>query len=470
MTSYAHQIDRLNALGPRRSGNAAHRALIDDVAADLAALGYRVERDTHTFERWDAPERGASLTVDGRDVEVSSPWPYSGETGAAGVTAPLARVSGHRKDWASAAGCIAVVEVANIQAPAALVLDSWGGDLPFDAVANPVISAELSGVDLTAARAAGVVGVVTVWRGLADDEARGQYLPFTRPYQGLPAVWVPETEGDGLVAAARRGARATLVLDATRHPGASMDTVWAISPGTGPHADESVIVVTHSDGGNAVEENGFIGLLALARDAAEVPHDRTIVFVLVAGHLRISAVTVHGQATTAWLDAHPELWRADAGGCTAVAGLVIEHLGAKRRRDDAPGTDPGHEELEPELLYATTRELDELARAVWEGAGPAHPVKPGAVVHLGEGEPLFENGIPAIALVTGPVSLLAETPYAGVDLDVLARQVESFRTLQRWLAAAPDRAAFGTVRRPSRFRKLLAGARIAWFLSRRRQR
>ena len=34
---------------------------------------------------------------------------------------------------------------------------------------------------------------------------------------------------------------------------------------------------------------------------------------------------------------------------------------------------------------------------------------------LGE---LFENGIPAIALVTGPVSLLAETRHAGVDLDL----------------------------------------------------
>uniref|UniRef100_UPI000561EB48 hypothetical protein n=1 Tax=Microbacterium sp. B19 TaxID=96765 RepID=UPI000561EB48 len=113
-------------------------------------------------------------------------------------------------------------------------------------------------------------------------------------------------------------------------------TVWAVSSGSGIHADESVLVVTHSDGGNAVEENGFIGLLELARDAAETPHDRTIVFVLVAGHLRIPAVTAHGQATTAWLHAHPEWWSPAADGRTAVAGLVIEHLGAKHRRDDDP--------------------------------------------------------------------------------------------------------------------------------------
>ncbi|CAH0145854.1 hypothetical protein [Microbacterium sp. Bi128] len=460
-------IDRLNTLGPRRSGNDAHRMLIDEVATELTALGYRVERDTHTFERWDAAEDAVSLTIDETRVEVSSAWPYSGETGPTGTTAPLMLLAGRRKTWASAAGRIAVIEVDNVEAPASLLLNSWDGRLPFDAVANPVISSELAGTDLTAAREAGVLGVIAVWRGLADHEARGQYLPFTRPHQGLPAVWVPESAGDRVVAAARRGARATLVLDATRHPDASMDTVWAVSPGTGPHVDESVLVVTHSDGGNAVEENGFIGLLALARDAATIPHDRTLVFVLVAGHLRIPAVTEHGQATTAWLDAHPELWSPDADGPTAVAGLVIEHLGAKRRRDEAPGTDDRTDAAEPELLYATTREFDALVRAEWRDAAP---VKPGALIHLGEGEPLFEKGIPAIALVTGPASLLAETAHAGVDLDLLARQVDSFRALQRRLADAPDRTAFGTVRRPGRLRKLLAAGRIAWFLLRRARR
>ena len=97
-------------------------------------------------------------------------------------------------------------------------------------------------------------------------------------------------------------------------------------------------------------------------------------------------------------------------------------------------------------------------------------MRPGAVVHLGEGEPLWENGIPAIALVTGPVSLLAETAHAAIDLDLLTRQIDSFRALQHHLADAPDRAAFGTVRRPGRLRKLFAVARIAWFLARRARR
>ncbi|WP_457819659.1 hypothetical protein, partial [Staphylococcus aureus] len=92
-------------------------------------------------------------------------------------------------------------EVANVEVPASLLVDSWDGRMPFDAVANPVISAELAGIDLVAARAAGVVGVIAVWRGLADVEAHGQYLPFTRPYAGLPAVWAPESERERLLEA-----------------------------------------------------------------------------------------------------------------------------------------------------------------------------------------------------------------------------------------------------------------------------
>jgi len=462
---YARQIDRLNELGPRRPGSPAHHALVDEIASDLAALGYTVQRDTHRFERWDATPSRTALTVGERHVEVSSSWPYSGETGPAGVTAPLVLLTGRRRKWTRARGRIAVIEVHNVDAPASLLLDSWGGPLPFDRTANPAISSEFAGTDLSGARAAGVLGVVAIWRDLPDDEARDQYLPFTRPHQGIPAVWVPASQGDELAAAARRGERATLTLDATRHPDAAMDTVWAVAPGSGPHAHESVIVVTHSDGGNAVEENGHIGLLALARDASSIPHDRTIVFVFVAGHLRIPAVTTHGQATSAWLDAHPDLWSPTTPGLTAVAGLAVEHLGARRRREDT--TSAGAENpAEPELVYATTRELDALTRTLWNGAGPVRPVRPGALIHLGEGEPLFERSIPAVALVTGPTFLLAETSAAGVDLDLLARQIDSFGILLRRLANAPDASAFGTVRHAGRAKRIVASVRVAWFMIR----
>ncbi|XGU19672.1 hypothetical protein ACETU7_34125 [Rhodococcus sp. 3Y1] len=36
----------------------------------------------------------------------------------------------------------------------------------------------------------------------------------------------------------------------------------------------------------------------------------------------------HGQATSTWLEAHPEMWKGEDGQARAVAGIAIEHLGA----------------------------------------------------------------------------------------------------------------------------------------------
>lgn len=460
MTDYAARIRRLHELGPRNSATSAHHALIEDVAQDLTDLGYQVHRDPHSFERWDVSPENVALTVAGRAVKLSSAWPYSGETPPEGVTAPLALLRGRRKKWANAAGKIALVEMRNIDVPSSLLVDTWDGTYPFDSIANPVVGSELGGTDLAKACAAGVRAVIAVWRDLPDGAAHAQYLPFTRDYQGIPAVWAPESEADALVAAAEAGATATVVLAAERVPGATMDTLWAVSPGSGSDAHEAILVVTHSDGGNAVEENGHIGLLTLARDAAAAPHNRTIVFIYTAGHLRIPAVTSHGQATTAWLDAHPEMWSTGSP-LHAVAGLAIEHLGAKHYDvDPATGTYGPTGKLEPELLYATTKELADLARATWNGVDPTgHPVKPGALIHLGEGEPLYDHRIPAIALVTGPLYLLAETNEDVVDIDLLTRQIDSFRRLQNHLAGPVASDSFGKVKLPNKLNKLVAAAR-----------
>ncbi len=472
MTDYASQIRRLKELGPRTSGNEAHRTLISEVATELSELGYDVQRDRHTLERWDALPNSTTLQIEGVDIPLSSVWPYSGETGPLGVTAPLILLQGWRKKWKAAAGKIAVIEVHNIDVPARLLFDSWGDKRPFDTLANPVIGSELANIELTKAREAGVLGVIAVWGSITDEAASGQYLPFTRDYQGIPAVWAPESQRSTLLTAAACGQDATLILDARKTKGAKMDTLWAVSRGTGPQANEVVLVVTHSDGGNSVEENGHLGLLALARDAAVTPHNRTIVFVYTAGHLRIPSVTKHGQATTAWLAAHPEYWSPSHNGLTAVAGLVIEHLGAKHFCVDPSSGQYGPDgTLEPELLYTTTPELTQLALTAWKGAGmnATIPVKPGALVHLGEGEPLFEHGIPAIALVTGPMYLLAETDADWVDIEALTRQIDSFRRLLTHLASHVDSATFGVVKRPSKLRKVLAMARILLFMSRQRR-
>ncbi|ROO90786.1 hypothetical protein EDD29_8525 [Actinocorallia herbida] len=508
--SLEEQVDLLVGLGTRPTGSAAHRALVEDVAARWAALGLEVHRDRHTFTRWEVPPGAARLLVDGQDVEVSSPYPYSGTTGPEGVSGRLHLLDGLVKHWRRARGGIAVVEVPHREVPFDLLVGDWEGGAPArPPIANPVVTATLFGPSLAAARKAGVRAVVAVWRGLSPGNAEGQYLPFTFPYRDLPALWVAGEEGERVLAAAKAGTEAHLTLDAILTESTRTETIWAISEassdpedpapasrsadaalaespttpggestsdpedprsadavlaeGAGGPGRESILVVSHSDGVNAVEENGHIGLVEMARDAVARPHRRRMVFVLTSGHLRIPAVTAHGQATTAWLAAHPELWAGGPGRSRAVAGLVVEHLGAREFADDPATGDHGPTgALEPELLYATTRQLRDLVLEEWTGPAPAptEVCAPGPLVHFGEGEPLYEHRIPAVCLVTAPQYLLAETSHDAVltDLPSLQRQVESFIRLQRRLDALPS---FDPVPAPSRLRKLLATLRAA---------
>ena len=462
-TFFDEWLRHLYSLGHRPTGSDTHAALINRVAADLAKLGLDVQRDSHTFERWEITSDRLALTVGGRRIQVASAWPYSGETGPEGVTAKLMFLGGRwRRNWAAAAGRIAVVEVEHRDIPYRLLFDTWSHEPPpRRTVSHPVISAEVSRIDLRKAKACGVLGVIAIWRGLGDPDAAGQYIPFNKPYEGLPAVWVADREGNELIAAARGHASATLVLDAVRMPDVQTDTVWTVCPGT-VRPNETVIAVTHTDGVNAVEENGHVGLLAMAREAAAKPHDRTVVFVFATGHLRIPSIAPgrRTQATTTWFQRHPELWSGRKGGKKAVAGIVVEHLGALECAFDPVMTryrQTGR--LEPEILYATTRELAQRVREDWRGAtsGPVEPMRPGALIQFGEGEPLLERRIPTVALVTGPEYLAAETDERVVDVAALTRQIESFQRLLNYFATTrTTRGELGIVRPPSLFRKVLA--------------
>jgi len=132
-------------------------------------------------------------------------------------------------------------------------------------MSTPLLGGTLkaAGVDLKAAARAGVLGVICVWRGCSEENARNQYLPFTTPYQGCPALWVGSAAGNALQAAAEQGVQAQLTLEAHTTEQASTDTLFAVLPGA--NAAETIIINTHTDGPNACEENGGAGVVALAR-------------------------------------------------------------------------------------------------------------------------------------------------------------------------------------------------------------
>jgi hypothetical protein len=458
------ELDLLAKLGPRFPGSAAHERLVSHVAGQWAELGMDVREDVLRFERWDPPgdPDGLRLTVDGQVVEISSAFPYSGTTGPGGVCGRLYHLRGPLPRWSRARGGIAVVEIRNRELPTSAVVSSWDPADPWGRAANPLLPAMLAGLGLKRAARAGVKGVVLAVRGVSAANARGQYAPFTLSYRGIPAVSVAGRAADAVLHAARRGAQAELVLDATLTKDVCMRTVWAAAEGT-RWPQETVLVVTHSDGTNVVEENGHIGLLQLARDVMAQPPQRTIVFVFIAGHLRIPAVTTgHGQATSRWLTDNPEWWAGGPGHRRAVSGLVIEHLGAREFHDDPETGDygpTGH--AEPELLYASTRELRMLADIEWRGVepGPTRVSAPNELIQFGEGQPLYLERIPNISLVTVPQYLLSTEPGDYVDVKLLKRQVDSFARLLRRLDTLPS-ASVGSIAPHTTLRKISAGGKI----------
>jgi hypothetical protein len=327
---------------------------------------------------------------------------------------------------------------------------------------HPVLSAKVFGPDLAAAKSAGAIGVVAVWQGATAAQVAGQYVPFDFPYRDIPTVWVAGEHGRQLLDNARRGSRATLTLEATLSPDSTVDTVWTVVEGE--NTAESILVVTHTDGGNAVEENGALGVLELLRLFAAGPRPkRTLVFVFLGTHLRIPAVTDRGQALTAWLTAHPEWWSGEAAAVRAVAGLVIEHLGALVRARQRPG-EPVDSEVE--LIYATNAAMQEVLRKSWTGRqrGKALIARP-ILIHLGEGEPLYQKGIPAIALASVPTYLLEVTMADVVDTDLMHEQIGTVARALLMLESMPAHL-LGRADRPGLARKALMGVQLLLVVAR----
>ncbi|WP_436953708.1 hypothetical protein [Streptomyces sp. SudanB182_2057] len=101
-------------------------------------------------------------------------------------------------------------------------------------------------------------------------------------------------------------------------------TTIATLPG---ESGDVILLWTHTDGINAVEENGAVAMLNLMRHFAKVPpaeRNRTIVCVLTEGHFGGSAM-----ADNWWIDARPDIAE------KAVVALAMEHLGCREWLSDS---------------------------------------------------------------------------------------------------------------------------------------
>ena len=477
---------QLVRFGTRYTGSPGHAAYVDWLTSQFGAVpGLSVRTDRLTFNRWLARDYAlrvkvpASVGVSGA-VPLTYYYPYSGQTPPGGVTAklvdlgtyvPAALGSGYTAAfWAPAKGAIALVRTA----PSVFSLDAGqtatGGyepgktsaqaaaDYTADAaaLAHPAWQGIFEPVPLLDARNAGVLGVICVWTGLPDEEVIHQYNPFITPYPaasglptpgdpGCPAVWVGDATGAGLSRLAASGqASATLVLTADITAGAATDTVWCWLKGSG-NSGQNIIINTHTDGPNATEENGGLGLLALARHLAGLPaRNHDMYFALVTGHFQLPQFTrpipnaknieVGNDAISVWMLDHPGIYQA------ATLGVTVEHLGATMWTNIAGqyvatgGFDWGSTyTMQHNPLNAANAEQDaylSAVAAVNASGWPYYPVatvRPGPLpLYLGEGAPLYAAGLGTVSLCPLPTYLLqagdAQHPDL-LDLDKLDKHL-----------------------------------------------
>ena len=477
--------EQLVGFGTRYTGSSGHAAYVDWLAGQLSAVpGLRMRTDRLTFSRWLARE--FALTVsDPASVGRSGPvpltyyYPYSGQTPPGGVTGRLVDLglyplaSGYTEAfWAPARGGIALIRAVPPEFSLDLAQTATGGYVPGQssaqaaidyaayaaALANPIFQGIFEPVPLLDAKNAGVRGVVVAWTGLPDDEVVNQYNPFTTAYPaasglpspgdpGCPAVWVGDAAGAELAGLAAGGrASATLVLTADVTAGAATETVWGRLKGSG-NTGENIILNTHTDGPNATEENGGLGVLALARHLAALPsRNRDMYFALVTGHfqlpqfsrtiLNLAHPEVGQGAVSTWMLDHPDIYQA------AVLGVTVEHLGATMWTDDpetgqyvpAGGSEWGATyTMRRDILSLANAEQDAYLAAVTEvnaSGWPDYPVatvRPGTIpAYFGEGSSLYAAGLGTVSLCPSPTYLLqagdARQPQL-LDLDKLDQRL-----------------------------------------------
>lgn len=435
-------IKTMNSFGSRITGSEGQLEFIKYLKEQIREMGVEVYSDPFYFKKWEKKE--ASLKIFGyngpEEIEVASVFPYSGETKDSGITSELFFVEDKIRGYSGVKDKIAVIEVSELEGlPSEIAFDkrsSYPEDVQLpENYSGPVATTFVKFTYARIAKLRGARAIVFIWKGLNDELAKGQYLPFILEYQGIPAVWINESQGKIVKEAAQAHRTATITLTAETQRHAYTETFYCMLRGESDK--ESVIINTHTDGTNCVEENGPIAMLQLIKTLKEKKLSRNHIFVFVTGHFRLPVFKDSDgggvQATSKWLAMHPDLWDGKQGHLKAVAGVSIEHLGCMEWAD-IDGEYKRTGEIQTELVYTGNNAMDDIYMDI---AREREMVKTMTLrghnfLHFGEGQPLFNVGIPEIALVTAPDYLCVESEDHEMDkfsIDLMYNQTLTFESV-----------------------------------------
>ena len=432
-------IKKMNNFGVRLTGSQSQLDFIEYLKKEIHSMGLKTYSDPFFFNRWAAKCAELKVFTDNgeENVHISSVFPYSGETDETGIQAPLQYIKEKHIGFAAAKNKIAVVKIEELDfLPSTLAFNIRNkypetASIP-EKYDGPVATSFVNFPFLQNAKDAGCKAVVCIWQKMSDEMIEGQYLPFILGYQGIPAVWVNASDGEKLIEAAKNNTEASFTLTAEKEENAYTESFYSILPGR--NTSEAIIINTHTDGTNCIEENGPIAMLSLMKYFKEQELDRTMIFVFVTGHFRLpNFKTINGggvQATSKWLASHPDLWDGKNGHIRAVACVSVEHLGCKMFKD-VDGNYQQIGDVETELVYTGNKKLDEIYYKAIENREKVNTItlRGHNFLHFGEGQPPFNCGIPEIALVTAPdcLTVISENHELDkFDISLMYEQTETF--------------------------------------------
>ena len=442
-------VEKMNSFGTRLTGSKGHTDFINYLKDEIGKMGFPIFSDPFYFTRWE--EKSSSITLlDGGEeinVPVSSAYPYSGQTDEDGITEELILVNS-LADIKNVSGKIAVFNVSNINFIPSEVAFDKRSSYPEDVVLEtkyegPVITSFVHCFYGILSKLGKAKAVILVWKGLHDDCIKGQYLSFILGYQNVPMLWVTETDGKQVLEAAKAHKKANVVLTAETEENAFTESFYCIVRGKNPK--ETVIVNTHTDGTNCVEENGPIALLQLMKNIQNRELERTHIFVFTTGHFRLPRFkdirTGAFQSASRWLAMHRELWDGKGDHFKCVANLTLEHLGCKEWRViDGEYQYTGKPEVE--LVYTGNKFVDKLYIDTVKDRKDVRTLtlRGHNALHFGEGQNFFTMGIPEISLVPAPYYLCVVSDSHEMekfDAELMTEQTETFMKLIEKIETIP---------------------------------
>jgi hypothetical protein len=443
-----HQA-RLDEIGLRATGSRAHARYADDLAARLERAGVSdVRTESVPLRRWQPGEPALDILegADAGPVTVANYIPYSGSTAPGGTTAALVADPGGTLAPGSLAGRIVVFDVADAPLTNAFfdAIDYGqphhpAGYDPSAPYRRPWLAQGGVGSRLEALRAAGAVGAIGVLSAPLEA-ARGTYMPYDGKLRDIPALFVDSGARARLRDVAQGGGSVRLTLSAAVDSVTTPNLVGVI-PGA---SDELVILQSHHDGTNGVEDNGQEAIVAISQYLARLPKGalpRTVLVLLSTGHFAGDAL-----GTESFIGRHRDDLIA-----RAKASVTIEHLGAGEWLPNAAGVyEPtGRYELggffsSPHSTAVT------LGRAALVDAEVTDdrllrpfspdPRAPNGKRWPGDGEGFWAMaGLPSLNFITGPTYLLGagfDTSKL-VDVAALRRQAIAFTDLVLRLTREP---------------------------------